>query len=252
MTDITTQNQCPVCGGTGGLLDVLDFNKVCGEPGAHFQGLSGTPVYYALCERCGFCFAPSIAQWDADKFGALIYNQDYVHIDPECVDVRPRGFAQSLDQMFGQRRGTFTHLDYGGGNGTLSRLLREAGWRSTSYDPFHDTDVRLEELGTFDFVTAFEVFEHVPDPHALLKTVRRLLAPNGVVYFSTQLSDGHIQAGQRLNWWYAAPRNGHISLFSKASLQHLASAYGFNLASNWACYHALFTGKPDWAAPLIP
>jgi hypothetical protein len=33
--------------------------------------------------------------------------------------------------------------------------------------------------------------------------------------FSTLLSDGNIKLGQKLTWWYASPRNGHISLFSR-------------------------------------
>ena len=243
---------CPVCQGKTALLDVMDLNKVCGEPGAHFQGLSGTPIYYALCGQCGFCFAPAMAAWDLETFADKIYNADYVTIDPDCVAHRPRGFAQSLDPLFGAHRGTFSHLDYGGGNGMLSQLLAQAGWRSTSYDPFVNTDTDPASLGKFDLITAFEVFEHVPDPHALMHALRGLLAPQGVVYFSTQLSDGYVHPGKRLDWWYAAPRNGHISLFSKAALQHLAATHGFSLASNWVCFHALFTEKPAWAAALIP
>jgi hypothetical protein len=39
------------------------------------------------------------------------------------------------------------------------------------------------------------------------------------VLFSTLLSDGEIVRGRPLRWWYAAPRNGHISLFSAQSLR---------------------------------
>jgi SAM-dependent methyltransferase len=248
----STHSPCPVCGGQTALLDVLDFNKVCGDPGLHFQGLSGTPIYYAHCTGCGFCFAPEIAQWTPAEFETRIYNQDYIQVDPEFIEHRPREFAKSLQQLFGDHRAGFTHLDYGGGNGLLSRLLNEAGWTSRSYDPFVNHDVDPAQIGKFDLITAFEVFEHVPDPQALMSALRALLAPGGVVYFSTQLSDGHIAPGQRLNWWYAAPRNGHISLFSKAALQHLAQHHGFSLASNWVCFHALFTSKPAWAGRLIP
>ena len=36
--------------------------------------------------------------------------------------------------------------------------------------------------------------------------------------FSTALSDGGLARNQRLRWWYASPRNGHISLFSHRSV----------------------------------
>ena len=246
------KSPCPVCHGHCELVDVLDFHKMCGDPGLHFRGLSGQPIYYALCESCGFCFAPTIAQWGHQEFEDRIYNQDYIQVDPEYVEIRPQGFRTRLLQLFGGYSDQFSHLDYGGGNGRLSELLRESGWNSRSYDPFVNKDVDRQQLGKFDLITAFEVFEHVPDPLALMESLHGLLAPSGVLHFSTQLSDGHIQLGQRLNWWYAAPRNGHISLFSNNSLQFLAQKHHFTLASDWASLHAMYTSKPAWAARLIP
>lgn len=37
----------------------------------------------------------------------------------------------------------------------------------------------------------------------------------------------NIHPNQRINWWYAHPRNGHISLYSKQSLVILAQQYKF-------------------------
>jgi len=248
----TKDLKCPICSGNSRLHDVLDFNKVCGDANSHFEGLSGLPIYYALCEQCGFCFAPEIMRWESDEFERNIYNNDYIKIDPDCIDIRPRQFSEQLLQLFDPKSNPFTHLDYGGGNGLLSKILRGEGWNSTTYDPFTNKDLKIEQLGKFDLITAFEVFEHVPDVHELMNNLSSLLSQNGVVYFSTQLSDSHIHQGKKLDWWYAAPRNGHISLFSKHSLQLIAEQHRFNLASNWVCFHAMFTTKPAWAARLIP
>jgi hypothetical protein len=78
-----------------------------------------------------------------------------------------------------------------------------------------------------------------------------LLSPNGLVLFSTLVSDGNIQPGQRISWWYASPRNGHISLFSKNSLAVLAQQYRVNFGSFSAGFHVFFTGVPAWADHLI-
>jgi hypothetical protein len=46
-------------------------------------------------------------------------------------------------------------MDYGGGHGILGDHLRDAGWDSTSYDPFVDRNVAFDRLGRFDLIAAF-------------------------------------------------------------------------------------------------
>jgi SAM-dependent methyltransferase len=242
---------CPICNSPCTLLDVVDFNKSCEEARGKFLELTGVPVYYTRCSHCGFCFAPELATWPLEEFEKWIYNQDYIAVDPDYLDSRPRANAARLQDIFGDRAKTFRHLDYGGGNGLLSQLLRDANWQSTSYDPFVDRTLELAQLGKFDLVTAYEVFEHVPDVQSLMTTFRSLLAHEGLVLFSTLLSDGNIHEHQRLNWWYASPRNGHISLFSKTSLEILASNNGLNFGSFSAGLHVLFTTVPAWAEHII-
>jgi len=242
---------CPVCQGACALLDVVDFNKTCEEARGKFLTLSGIPVYYALCGKCAFCYAPELVTWNLEEFEQRIYNDEYILVDPDYMDARPRENAASLIAMFGDRAHGIKHLDYGGGGGLLVNLLGESNWQSASYDPFVDRDVRIEQLGTFDLITAFEVFEHVPDVRQLMSNLRTLLAPNGIVLFSTLLSDGNIHPKQRISWWYASPRNGHISLFSKNSLAIVAQNNGFNLGSFSEGFHAFFTQVPPWADHII-
>lgn len=242
---------CPVCGGACALLDVVDFNKSCLESPGQFPARAGIPVYYALCGSCGFCFAPEFAAWTPEEFREKIYNAGYDLADPDHLEVRPRANAGNLIALFGKQAGLIKHLDYGGGSGMLARLLRESGWQSVSHDPLMDRNVNLEQLGSFDLITAFEVFEHVSDVGALMTNLRSLLAPNGLVLFSTLLSDGNIHPGQRINWWYASPRNGHISLFSRKSLAVLARKNGFNFLSLSQGFHIFFTHVPHWADHLI-
>ncbi|HEV7816465.1 MAG TPA: class I SAM-dependent methyltransferase [Janthinobacterium sp.] len=243
--------RCPVCGGSCALLDVVDLNKSCEEANGVFLPLAGVPVYYALCGGCGFCHAPQLWQWSMREFEEKIYNADYVLADPHYAEARPRASAADLIAMFGAAAKGIRHLDYGGGHGMLSRLLNEAGWSSTSYDPFVNKELDLKSVGRFDLITAYEVFEHVPDVDRLMAELVSLLAPGGMVLFSTMLSDGHIQPRQRLSWWYAAPRNGHISLFSRASLELLARKAGLNLGSFSDVFHLLYSGVPAWAEHIF-
>lgn len=242
---------CPVCDEACSLLDVMDLNKSCEVEGGKIFALAGIPVYYALCGQCGFCFAPELATWTLEQFEEQIYNDEYVLVDPGYIDTRPRANAASLLAMFANRANCIRHLDYGGGSGVLVNVLKESNWQSVSYDPFVDKDICIERLGKFDLITAYEVFEHVPDAQKLMANLRSLLSPNGLILFSTLLSDGNICANQRIYWWYAAPRNGHISLYSKNSLIVLAQRNGFNFGSFSVGFHVFFTNVPSWADHII-
>ncbi|MGQ0622588.1 MAG: class I SAM-dependent methyltransferase [Panacagrimonas sp.] len=245
-------HSCPVCAGQSHALDVVDFNKSCEEGCGKYLRLSGLPVYYFYCGQCGFCFAPEIYRWSREQFREKIYNAEYVNVDPEYLDARPRANAASLIKSFPDVMGKIRHLDYGGGGGQLSEFLRLSGWTSESYDPFEGEDRSISSLGTFDLITAYEVFEHVPDISTLMSDLQTLLAPDGVVIFSTLLSDGHLMPNTRINWWYAAPRNGHISLFTRKSLSILAQQSCFSFVSLSSGLHAFWTQVPQWAARALP
>jgi SAM-dependent methyltransferase len=242
---------CPICEGTSSPLDVVDFNKSCEEARGKYLPLTGVPIYYFLCEQCGFCFAPEFSQWQLEDFEKKIYNSEYLQVDPDYLDVRPRANANSLISAFRDRGSEIRHLDYGGGKGLLSDLLRKSGWQTTSYDPFVDREIYLENLGKFDLITAYEVFEHVPDVKQLISNLSSLLVQDGVVLFSTLLSDGNLGPRQRISWWYASPRNGHISLFSRKSLAILGAKERFHLGSSSSGFHAFWRNVPPWAKHII-
>jgi SAM-dependent methyltransferase len=250
-TRVTAVAVCPICEGRCTALDVVDFNKSCEEIRGKYLPLAGVPIYYYLCEACGFCFAPELLDWTIEDFERDIYNEEYERVDPDYIESRPRANAKNVLDMLDSPSLRIRHLDYGGGNGRLSELLFQTGWDSTSYDPFVNRETGLGDLGSFDLITAFEVFEHVPDVNRLASDLASLLRPDGVVIFTTLLSDGNISGGQRLTWWYASPRNGHISLFSKNSLIVLAGRHGFKFGSLSAGWHAFWRTVPPWAERII-
>lgn len=239
--------ECPVCGGASPLFDVVDFNKSCEEEKGRHLPLAGLPIYYARCSGCRFCFAPELAGWDEARTKRLIYNDDYLLVDPDFAHIRPAANAASLQRAFRSLRRHILHLDYGGGEGALSRILQADRWHSNSLDPYFCGHSAHAGLPKANLLTAFEVFEHHPRPRDLVAELDGLLAEDGLLLFSTLVSDGRIRPGERLGWWYAAPRNGHVSLYSRRSLAVLAQRHGFVFSSLSDGYHLFHRQLPAWA-----
>jgi len=242
---------CPICTANAPYLDTVDFNKACTESGSKVLPPAGIPIKYHLCDQCGFCFAPEFQSWKADDFEKFIYNADYKTVDPEYDSIRPARDADIVERTFGANKRRIRHLAYGAGAGQLCKLMKEKGWNSTAYDPFVDRDINVDTLGRFDLVTVFEVFDQVPDSVQLIRTLKALCEPKGLILYSILLSDGKIDRTKKLDWWYAAPRNGHISLFSRKSIATLMTQNGLDGISFSDSSHAAFVDVPDWAGHLI-
>jgi len=230
---------CPICDCQTYLYDVVDFHKSCGDITGRRTGLSGTSIYYSQCSHCHFIFAPQCYVWTQQDFAQKIYNSEYGLFDPDFLQNRPLANAHLVEKMYGNQKRAIAHLDFGGGDGVLSQTLLAAGWDSKSYDPYFNKEA-LPNAGSIDLITAFEVFEHSPAINELCKNLCFLLKEKGVILFSTLLSDGNVSDQERLNWWYAAPRNGHISLFSKKSLEILAVKNGLEFMSYSENLHSFY------------
>lgn len=242
--------RCKICGGVARLFDVCDFATHCHRPPTGAETLTGIAVYYYRCSACGFLFTPLTDGWSVQEFQAHIYNDDYYRIyDPGYADERPRANANMIARFFGANRQNLSVLDYGGGDGALCRILsQEHGFADAlSYDPISQPDQPLPAR-RFDLVSCFEVLEHVNDP---LPVIRQLGAlADGMVLFSTLVQPADIET-QRLRWWYAAPRNGHISLFSRPALAAAWRSTGMTLGSFNDNLHVAFRQPPAFATHLF-
>jgi len=173
-------------------------------------------------------------------FREHIYNDDYILFDPEYKGERADRQAKNLIYSYSFARKKIRHLDFGSGDGRLTEKLLKAGFDSTAYDPF----VHFEApAGKFNLITVFEVFEHVPDPQRLMRHLASYLDDEGLILASTNVSDGQDIGG----WWYAAPRNGHISLFSRKSLKTLAVQHGLEPLIDGNGGHYFYRSLPEWA-----
>jgi len=235
---------CPICRGSSPAIGLKDANVSCND---HFTGVaqfprSGLPVQYHQCSSCGFMFTADFDRWTPGDFAAHIYNSDYGLTDPPFEFARPMRNAKVLSKVL-SGIGGLSILDYGSGNGLFAGILESTGFSVSKFDPYHVGDDGINEPSTilsgacYDMVTMFEVVEHVPrnEQRTLFQQICGLLKKDGAVFFSTRLNDG-----KGFDWWYVAPRNGHISIHSEASLRLLADEMGMQLHSFNEDIHIMF------------
>jgi SAM-dependent methyltransferase len=239
---------CKVCEGPSPLFGVIDFHKSCIEAQGKRLPISGVPVYYRRCSQCGFAFTTAFDTWTHAEFHQYIYNEQYIVVDPDFAALRPAGNAKMLAETFQASRTAIKILDYGGGSGLTADLLRQQGFSATTYDPFSNFNAIPEEK--FDLISCFEVMEHVPSPKETVATIVSLLQHPGAVLFSTLVQPADFDA-IGLNWWYAGPRNGHVSLYSAASLARLFEPHGMQVGSFTEGLHIAYKEIPAFASHLL-
>ncbi len=241
--------QCKCCGGLAVPYGVVDFNKNCEIYRRRVLDISGVPIYYYRCPACRFIFTTAFDHFTKADFLEHIYNEEYLVVDPDYQASRARGNAAFLCRLFsgGWPRNI---LDYGGGTGVLAESLRAAGFpQAETYDPFV-TRHSARPSHRFDCVVSFEVVEHATDPAGVFADMNDLVTDAGLIVFSTLVQPIDIEE-KGLNWWYAGPRNGHVSLFSRPSLEYLVRRFGFQFGSFGENLHVLFREIPDFARHFI-
>ena len=234
---------CKICDSAAHLFDVVDFKKFCSQGDYYATGLSGIPIYYRKCESCGLIFTTGLDELDKEGFSEFVYNDDYVKYDPEYVEIRPRQNADFLDEFLSPLKSSVKALDYGSGNGLTASILASKGWNFHACDPISNPVEPSKDFSGFNVISAIEVFEHIPHPILGMEDMLRYAAADCLLIICTHATDDQL-TNRRLDWWYAGPRNGHITLHSKTSLRLLFNKYGFSYASLNSSVHIGVRGNP--------
>lgn len=209
---VESNPDCPVCRGT---------RSVCFTA----RVLHKYDVPYLYCGSCGLLQAKS-PYWLEEAYQSAIADADTGLLDRNYRCVRR---IASLLYSLGTQDCKF--LDFAGGYGVFTRLMRDVGFDYYWSDPFCSNIVargfeREKADPPFAAVTALEVLEHVPDP---LEFSRTILSETGcsTFIFSTLLFEGQ---PPRRDWWYYVFNTGqHISFYQPKTLKVIAESLGMYL-----------------------
>ena len=225
--------RCNLCGGSRFAL----FAEVPGQKTKRLFRI-------VTCETCSLMFvAPRLsasentALYDEAYFNGKGFDGsvNYVMFD-EAPDTRSDENLGILGKLAVLKPGRHVRvLDMGCGTGCLLRALREAGYddvwgvelstyaaaraRSVEGAKVFTGDILDVDLplASFDVINATEVIEHLRDPRASFQRIESLLAPGGVVIYSTGNAHGIYARVLGKRWPYLHPE-GHLFYFNPETL----------------------------------
>jgi hypothetical protein len=186
-------------------------------------------VCYLYCESCGLLQTEQ-PYWLEEAYGKAIADSD-TGLVSRNLDLSKR-LSALLYFCFDRQA---PYLEYAGGYGLLTRLLRDQGFDFYWHDPYcKNIFARGFEWdpvkGTAGAVTAFEVIEHVWNPAEFIANALSQ-AHTKTIIFSTVLYKDEPPLPQ--DWWYYSLSTGqHISFYRRETLVILADKLGLRLYSN--------------------
>jgi hypothetical protein len=222
--------------------------NICGHPsGRVFEAevLHKYQVAYFRCSHCGFVQTET-PYWLEEAYSNPINLSDTGIVRRNIMACR--SLSAVLYFLF-DRQGTF--LDYAGGYGLLTRMMRDIGFDFYTWDP-HTPNLMARGFeynpsSPIELLSCFECFEHLSDP---MSEIQKMLGISRNFFFSTQLLPQPVPLPS--DWWYYNPSHGqHISLYAPQTLDYIARKFNLQVYSMKG-YH-LFTDKklPPFSFQLL-
>lgn len=201
--------------------------RLCSNEAAAFGTalvLRRLQVAYFECPACGLIQTEN-PYWLEEAYAEAISSIDVGIVSRNFALIRTTSL---VIRAFFNPAGRF--IDYGAGTGLLVRAMRDIGFDFRYFDPYaKNLFARGFEAanGQYDLLTAFEVFEHLPDP---VRGITDMLRRSKNILLTTEILPPHKPRPDQ--WWYYALASGqHVSIYSKRTLEYIASRWGLHLTS---------------------
>lgn len=210
--------------------------KICGAlaiPAFSATVLGRHKAAFSRCQDCGYLFADEPA-WLAEAYKSPINPEDTGILQR---NIRLSRKAAAVIGCFFDKSAAL--LDYAGGYGIFTRLMRDIGFEMRWHDPYTQNlfarGFEHDGAGRVELLTTFESFEHFTSPIAELE---KMLMLSDNILFTTLLLPSPVPAP--LDWWYYGFEHGqHVGFYTRRSLEKMAGKFGLNLVTNGLDFHLL-------------
>lgn len=192
-------------------------------------------IGYYHCDECGFLQTEE-PFWLDESYNSPINLTDTGLLQRNIY--LSKKVAIILYFIFGAKG---KYLDYAGGYGIFTRLMRDIGFDFFWTDPYTQNLIakgfEYNSIDTIDAITTFETFEHFVNP---IEEIKKIIEISPNIIFTTELLPSNIPEPQK--WWYYGFEHGqHISFYSEKTLAYIAKMYELNFITNGRIH--LFTNK---------
>lgn len=235
--------RCIACGDEPVVSFERDGATMVRSPGC---GLEWRDPFPDEAELAALYAEPYLARWGIDGDAAF-----------ERVRAMKRDTYAPILAEIRRHAGSGRLLDVGCALGFLVELATEQGFEAYGLDRNPDAvararerlgdrviEGRLEEANfpglEFDAVTLVDVFEHVPEPGALLDAVAGRLAPGGVLAAVLPNAASLMRRVLGRRWPHYAPE--HLYHWSPRSLRVFLARHGFEVRSLRTGFRKSYTG----------
>lgn len=186
----TSSRRCPLCDG-----------QPTGETFPYRSRWEDREYTYLRCGGCGTAYLDPLPS--EAVLSALYAPESYfASDDPTALD--PAGHRPSIDLLTRLPGSRSKLLDFGCGNGAFMVAAHAAGFDVSGIEytadgiasvrratglPVDDLHSAISKGTRFDVVHLGDVLEHVPQPFDLMRTLERLLAPDGLFFIEGPLQN---------------------------------------------------------------
>jgi len=177
---------------------------------------------YLQCSRCALVQVPEVQRLATDDEKA-----EYDKHENSAGNLAYRRFLSRmldpiLEALSGRIPEDLIGLDFGSGpEPVLQKMFSEQGIKQNAFDVFYANNPEHMSCGSYDFITATEVVEHLYDPAFELERLWSLLVPGGVLGVMTK----RIISAEKFQAWHYKNDPTHVCFFSAATFEYLAKKW---------------------------
>lgn len=202
--------------------------KICGETNQYIFSskiMNEYTIEYFHCRNCGFLQTEE-PYW-LDKAYENPINMEDTGILRR--NLRLRNITSIIINIVFDKNSKF--LDFGGGHGIFTRLMRDIGydfyWMDKYAENIFSRGFEYNNKDKVTLITSFESFEHFQNPQV---DINNMLKISRNIVFTTQLLPHPLPKPSE--WWYYGLSHGqHISFYSSKTLIYIAEKNKLNIHS---------------------